>query len=106
MSDAGASGSEPRRQPQDDRYLQIERRCKDLIVYANVMVKQFPKREKYQMAARIMGLCYDLLELPRAMAYLSHAKDTQSLSTVARIVATEAPQYRPEIRAWWRNHAA
>ena len=33
----------------------------DLIVYANVMVKQFPKHEKYQLAARIMGLCYDLL---------------------------------------------
>jgi len=143
MSDAQVSGSEPH-----GPYLQIERRIKDLIVYANIMVKQFPKHEKYQMAARIMGLCYDLLELaittgkklhkkttlvgyrhflgsklirkrslynirrnvagrptlPRVMAYLSHAKDTASLPTVAGLVKKAAPNWVPEINRWAVNH--
>lgn len=44
--------------------------------------------------------------LPQVMAYLSHAKDTDSLPAVARMIATEAPEYRLETREWWRNHAA
>ena len=71
MSDAAVSDSEP-----PGRYFQIERRCKDLILYANVMVKQFPKREKYQMADRIMGLCYDLLELAVTAGKKLHKKTT------------------------------
>ncbi len=57
-------------------YLQIERRCKDLIVYANIMVKQFPRHEKYQLAARIMGLCYDLLEVAITVGKRLHKKTT------------------------------
>jgi len=58
------------------RYLQIERRCKDLIVYANIMVRQFPKHEKYQLADRITGLCYDLLTAAITTGKRLHKKTT------------------------------
>lgn len=48
----------------------------DLIVYANIMVKQFPKHEKYQLAARILGLCYDLLEAAITTGKRLHKKTT------------------------------
>lgn len=57
-------------------YLQIERRCKDLILYANVMVRQFPRHEKYQLATRITGLCYDLLEIAITTGKRLHKKTT------------------------------
>lgn len=34
-----------------------------MIVYNNIMLKQFPKHEKYLLAAKIREIGYDLLEL-------------------------------------------
>ncbi len=34
-----------------------------MIVYNNIMLKQFPKHEKYLLAAKIRQMGYDLLEL-------------------------------------------
>lgn len=93
MCDAQASDSEPQ-----SRYLQIERRCKDLIVYANIMVKQFPKREKYQMAARIMGLCYDLLELAITTGKRLHKKTTLTQMNVKHEVLRQLVNVAYELR--------
>jgi len=44
-------------------YLLIEKKIRDMIVYNNIMLKQFPKHEKYILAAKIREIGYDLLEL-------------------------------------------
>jgi hypothetical protein len=44
-------------------YLLIEKKIRDMIVYNNIMLKQFPKHEKYVLAAKIREIGYDLLEL-------------------------------------------
>lgn len=44
-------------------YLLIEKKIRDMIVYNNIMLKQFPKHEKYLLAAKIREMGYDLLEL-------------------------------------------
>jgi len=41
----------------------IEKKIRDMIVYNNIMLKQFPKHEKYILAAKIREIGYDLLEL-------------------------------------------
>ncbi len=49
-----------RRMPE---YLLIEKKIRDMIVYNNIMLKQFPKHEKYLLAGKIRQMGYDLLEL-------------------------------------------
>ena len=96
MSDAQARGSAPQRK--GERYLQIERRCKDLIVYANIMVKQFPKREKYALAARIMELCYDLLTLAITTGKRLHKKTTLTDMNVKHEVLRQLVNVAFELR--------
>ena len=43
--------------------------------------------------------------LPRVMAYLSHAKDTSSLSTVARLCIRYAPAHKIDVWDWRVRHA-
>jgi hypothetical protein len=45
------------------QYLIFHKHIKDMIVYNNIMLKQFPKHEKYLLANKIRELGYNLLEL-------------------------------------------
>ena len=42
-------------------YLLIQKKIRDMIVYNNIMLKQFPKHEKYLLANKVRELGYDLL---------------------------------------------
>lgn len=44
-------------------FLLIEKKIRDMIIYNNIMLRQFPKFEKYLMASKIRQVGYDLLEL-------------------------------------------
>ncbi|TRZ76919.1 MAG: diversity-generating retroelement protein Avd [Bacteroidetes bacterium] len=44
-------------------YLLIEKKIRDMILYNNIMLRQFPKFEKFLLAAKIRDLGYDILEL-------------------------------------------
>lgn len=56
-------------------YLLIEKKIRDMIVYNNIMLKQFPKHEKYLLAAKIRETGYSLLELA-VMANKKYIKKT------------------------------
>lgn len=70
----------------------------DLIIYANIMVKQFPKHEKYQLAARIMGLCYDLLEAAVTTGKRLHKKTTLTEMNVKHEVLRQLVNVAFEMR--------
>ena len=44
-------------------YLLIEKKIRDMILYNNIMLRQFPKFEKFLLASKIRELGYDILEL-------------------------------------------
>lgn len=43
-------------------YLQIVKKIKDMIVYNNTMLRQFPKYEKYLLANKIREIQYNIFE--------------------------------------------
>lgn len=44
-------------------YLLLEKKMRDLLVYMNIMTKQFPKHEKYLMANKLREYGYTIFEL-------------------------------------------
>lgn len=43
-------------------YLLIVKKIRDMIVYNNIMLKQFPKHEKYLLANKIREIGYEIFE--------------------------------------------
>jgi len=43
-------------------YLLIVKKIKDMIIYNNIMLKQFPKHEKYLLANKIRETGYEIFE--------------------------------------------
>ena len=56
--------------PRGQRYYLIERRCKDLCLYLDVLTRNMPRYEKYILSAKMREIGYLCLELAIAMAAL------------------------------------
>ncbi len=48
---------------EDNEYHLIEKKIEEMIAYLHIMVKQFPKEEKYILAGRVRELAYEIYEL-------------------------------------------
>lgn len=57
-------------------YLLIVKKIREMIVYNNVMLKQFPKHEKYLMANKVRELGYEIFECAIAVNKKFHKKTT------------------------------
>ncbi|MPN41938.1 hypothetical protein SDC9_189493 [bioreactor metagenome] len=82
-----------------------------MIAYGNVCLRQFPKTERYVMAARIRGDMYDLLELIVAANKHYYKKTTlqeidtklEALRSLLRVAVREDMKYLPPDK--WANWA-
>lgn len=59
-------------------YLLIVKKIRDLIVYNNIMLKQFPKHEKYLLANKIRETGYEIFEAAITINKKFHKKTTFS----------------------------
>jgi hypothetical protein len=59
-------------------YLLIVKKIRDMIVYNNIMLKQFPKHEKYLLANKIRELGYEIFESAVTINKKVHKKTTFS----------------------------
>ena len=66
MGDAAAS---PPISKRDERYYLIERRCKDLCLYLDVLTRNMPRYEKYILSAKMREIGYLCLELEVCCQY-------------------------------------
>jgi len=57
-------------------YLLITKKIREMIVYNNIMAKQFPKHEKYLLSNKIRELGYNILELSIIINKKFHKKTT------------------------------
>lgn len=57
-------------------YLLIVKKIKDMIVYNHIMLRQFPKEEKFLLANKIRELGYDLFEGAITVNKRFHKKTT------------------------------
>ncbi|MGK9367513.1 diversity-generating retroelement protein Avd [Melioribacter sp. Ez-97] len=57
-------------------YLLIVKKIKDMIVYNNIMLKQFPKHEKYLLANKIREIGYEIYEFAITINKKFHKKTT------------------------------
>ena len=75
-AEASPSFSEPPADldPRGQRYWLIERRCKDLCLYLDVLTRNMPRYEKYILSARIREIGYLCLELAIAANKKQHKK--------------------------------
>jgi hypothetical protein len=60
--------------PRGQRYWLIERRCKDLCLYLDVLTRNMPRYEKYILSARLREIGYLCLELAIAANKKQHKK--------------------------------
>ena len=74
MGDATAS---PPISKRDERYYLIERRCKDLCLYLDVLTRNMPRYEKYILSAKMREIGYLCLELAIAMAALQQGSGSE-----------------------------
>jgi hypothetical protein len=58
----------------EQRYWLIERRCKDLCLYLDVLTRNMPRYEKYILSAKIRDIGYLCLELAIAANKKQHKK--------------------------------
>lgn len=58
----------------EKRYWLIERRCKDLCLYLDVLTRNMPRYEKYVLCARMRDIGYLCLELAIAANKKQHKK--------------------------------
>ena len=70
--------------PREQRYWLIERRCKDLCLYLDVLTRNMPRYEKYVLSAKMREIGYLCLELAIAAN----------------------PMQRPEIYNWLKTHGS
>ena len=83
--------------------LMIKQKIEDMIIYGNVCLKQFPKTERYAMAADIRRSMYELLSLVVAANKRYFKKNTlqeidvelDKLRTFIRLAANKNMQYLP-----------
>lgn len=59
-------------------YLLIVKKIRELITYNNIMLKRFPKHEKYLLANKIRELGYDIFEAAITINKKFHKKTTFS----------------------------
>jgi hypothetical protein len=59
-------------------YLLIVKKIRDMIVYNNIMLKQFPKHEKYLLANKIRELGYEIFQAAVTINKKFHKKTTFS----------------------------
>jgi hypothetical protein len=59
-------------------YELIEKKIRDMIVYNNIMLKEFPKHEKYLLANKIRELGYDIFEDAITVNKRFHKKTTMT----------------------------
>ena len=57
-------------------YLLITKKIRDMIIYNNIMLKQFPKHEKYLLANKIRELGYEIFESAIIINKKFHKKTT------------------------------
>jgi hypothetical protein len=69
VGEAAASPS-----PREQRYWLIERRCKDLCLYLDVLTRNMPRYEKYVLSAKMREIGYLCLELAIAANKKQHKK--------------------------------
>ena len=58
----------------EERYWLIERRCKDLCLYLDVLTRNMPRYEKYVLSAKMREVGYLCLELAIAANKKQHKK--------------------------------
>ena len=61
-------------QARNERYWLIERRCKDLCLYLDVLTRNMPRYEKYILSAKMREIGYLCLELAIAANKKQHKK--------------------------------
>ena len=71
VGDATAS---PPISKRDERYYLIERRCKDLCLYLDVLTRNMPRYEKYILSAKMREIGYLCIELAIAANKKQHKK--------------------------------
>jgi len=69
--EAKASPTELKR---SERYFLIERKCKDLCLYLDVLTRNMPRYEKYVLSAKMREIGYLCLELAIAANKKQHKK--------------------------------
>jgi hypothetical protein len=69
---AGEAAASP--SPREERYWLIERRCKDLCLYLDVLTRNMPRYEKYVLSAKMREIGYLCLELAIAANKKQHKK--------------------------------
>ena len=76
MGDATASPSKTtmKEKTRNERYWLIERRCKDLCLYLDVLTRNMPRYEKYVLSAKMREIGYLCLELAIAANKKQHKK--------------------------------
>lgn len=90
-----------------ERYWLIERRCKDLCLYLDVLTRNMPRYELIRKRSlKRLKRKAEGCSLETAMAYLSHAKDTSSLKYVLELLWRLNSAHRPEIYDWTRSHGS
>ena len=62
--------------PDGGEYAAIEKKIEDMIAYIHIVLRQFPKEEKYVLSARIRCYCYDIYELAIMTNKKIHKKTT------------------------------
>jgi hypothetical protein len=70
-----------------ERYWLIERRCKDLCLYLDVLTRNMPRYEKYVLSAKMREIGYLCLE------------------HVSNIFWRDAPQHRVAVHDWLLRHS-
>lgn len=60
--------------PREQRYWLIERRCKDLCLYLDILTRNMPRYEKYVLCAKMREIGYLCLELAIAANKKQHKK--------------------------------
>jgi hypothetical protein len=76
VGEATASPSLPQGlDKRQERYYLIERRCKDLCLYLDVLTRNMPRYEKYVLSAKMREIGYLCLELAIAANKKAAQKD-------------------------------
>jgi hypothetical protein len=73
--------------PREERYWLIERRCKDLCLYLDVLTRNMPRYEKYVLSAKMREIGYLCLELAIAANKKQHKKTDRDESVRVRLKA-------------------
>jgi hypothetical protein len=79
-------------------YLLIEKKIRDMIVYNNIMLRQFPKFEKYLLANKIRELGYEILSLVITINKKFHKKTTLTELNIKHEILRQLINLSAELR--------